>query len=651
MFHGSENGASLNKLKKPDFRIKFIWFFFGTLLLLLVSKLFYLQVIDKNYKVESSEVSIAERVAIPARGMIYDRNDSLIVYNAPVYDVYFTLNKLKNTDTSALCDFLEIDTTFLEERIAKAREAGFYVKPYPLVRNLPQEDFAMILEDIYKFPVLSIETSTERRYNYPNAALLLGYMGEVDDEDISNSDSYYAMGDYMGKSGMESTYEDSLRGIKGKQYVLRDKSNLLHGSFKDGELDVKAIPGKDLLTTLDINLQAYGEQLMQNKVGSVVAIEPASGEILAMISTPSFNPNWLTGRNRNKYFKALLSDTLKPMFNRAIQAVYPPGSTFKPLASLIALEWGAVDSTFSYPCNGGYNRNRGKPGCHAHAKLSNVSDAIKSSCNAYYAENFRRSLTMDRFNGDVRKALDEWHKYVRYFGYDTELNIGVGGVKPGHFPSSEYYDNIYKGWNWKPMTVISLSIGQGETLASTLQMANTMSAIANRGYFYTPHLVKKFSDGSVVEEAIKKNEIPIKRDYFDVVIDGMERVFIDGTAASQKIEGISACGKTGTAENPHGKDHSIFVAFAPKDNPQIAIAVIVENSGFGSTYAAPVASLMIEKYIKDSIPEDRQFWEQRMFDADLTERKDREYLEIIKEQQESIKRRKEDLLASTANQN
>ena len=605
-------------------------------MLVLLGKLFFLQIIDKDYKIESSEVSIAEQVAIPARGMIYDRNDSLIVYNAPVYDLYFSLNKLKNVDTLALCSFLEIEKDFLLERITKAKDDKHYVKPYPLLRNLSEEDFAVIQEDLYKFPSITVQTSTERRYNYPNAALLLGYMGEVDKNDIEQSGNYYAMGDYIGQSGMESTYEDSLKGIKGKRYVLRDKQNLLHGSFKDGALDLKAIPGKDLYTTLDIDLQQYGELLMQNKVGSVVAIEPATGDILAMISTPTFNPNWLTGRNRNRYFKALLVDTLKPMFNRAIQAEYPPGSTFKPLASLVAMEIGAVDSTFSYPCGGGYRLNRGKPGCHAHVPLKGVSDAIKSSCNAYYAENFRRSLSHSKYGGNVRAALDDWRRYIKSFGYATKLNIGVGGVKPGNFPSSEYYDNIYKGWDWRPMTVISLSIGQGETLATTLQMANSMSTIANRGYYYTPHLVKKFSDGSVVEEAVKRNEIPIDKGHFDPVINGMERVFIDGTAASQKMEDISACGKTGTAENPHGKDHSIFVAFAPKENPKIAIAVIVENSGFGSTYAAPVASLMIEKYIKDSIPENRKFWEQRMFDADLTERKGRDYLDIIEEQQRSM---------------
>ncbi|MBX2845588.1 MAG: penicillin-binding protein 2 [Saprospiraceae bacterium] len=618
--------------------------FFGLLFFVLAAKLFHLQLIDQQYKTESKSVAVVEQEIIPARGFIYDRNDSLIVYNAPVYDIYITRSKLKKADTSALCNFLQLDRSIFDKKLADARKKNFWHKPYPLLRKLSSEDYAVIQEDMYKFPSLSVEFSTERRYTFPYAAHLLGYMGEVDEAAIEASEKYYSIGEYAGQTGMEKTYEEALRGTKGKRFVLRDKSNVVLGSFEDGAKDLASEEGLDLHTTLDIGLQGYGEQLMKGKIGSIVAIQPQTGDILAMVSSPTYNPNWLTGRQRSAYFSALLTDSLKPMFNRAIQAEYPPGSTFKPIASLIAMEKGAVTANFRFPCGGGYSKNRGKPGCHAHPALYGVEDAIKQSCNAYYAESFRRALSHSSYSGDVRKALDDWRSYMHTFGYDKRLNIGVGGVKTGHFPSSNFYDNIYKGWDWKPMTIISLSIGQGETLATTLQMANTMAAIGNKGYYFTPHLVKKFSDGTLVDEAVKRIDIPIEKAHFDPVVNGMEYTFINGTAAASKIEGIAACGKTGTAENfaiidgkrVQLKDHSLFVAFAPKENPQIAIAVIIENGGYGSTYAAPIASLMMEKYIKGEIPENRKWWEDRMFNANLIGREYENYLEYI-QQKDSLK--------------
>jgi len=573
-----------------------ILIFFGLLLFILLARLFYIQVISKEYKLASNSISVVEQTIMPARGMIYDRKDSLLVYNAPVYDIYFKLKQIK--DTLGVCELLDIERDYFLEKIDEAKAKNFWYKPYPLLRNLSEEDFGGIQEELYRFNELQVVSSAQRRYNVPHGALLLGYMGEVNDAAIEKSNYYYELGDYSGVTGIESSYEDSLKGYKGKRYILRDKHNVLHGSFQEGQKDIAAVPGLDIYTTLSAELQSYGEQLMQNKIGSVVAIEPATGQILAMISSPTYNPNWLVGRQRGKYISALLQDTLKPMFNRAIMAEYPPGSTFKPLASVIALDQGAVTTDFTFPCNGGYSMNR----------------------------------ALSRFNGNVRKALDEFRDGVLSFGYGTKFNIGVNGVHQGSFPSSEYYDKIYSGWNWGPMTIISLSIGQGETLSTTLQMANSVATIANKGYYYEPHLVKRFSDGTKVNEALEKVMSPFNQTSFEPVINGMERTFIDGTAAASKIDSIAACGKTGTAENPHGKDHSIFVAFAPKENPQIAIAVIVENSGYGSTYAAPIASLMMEKHIKDSISGNRKYVEQRMYDADLVERKDKEYLTLIAEQ-------------------
>ena len=621
-----------------------VFFFFGLLMAILLLKLFLLQVIQKKYGTGAKSVAVVEEEVTPSRGLIYDRNDSLIVFNAPVYDIYFTLNKLKDADTARIASFLSIDHELFNEKIEEARAKKFYQKPFPLLKRLSERDYAILQEELYQYPALSVKISTERRYRYPNAAMILGYMGEASDKDIEESDYYYTMGDNLGKTGIESSFEDSLRGTKGVQYLLRDKSNVVQGLYKDGKYDIAAIPGQDIVTTLDIELQQYAEQLMNGKVGSVVAIEPATGEILTMVSSPTYDPNWLTGRQRTKYFNALLVDSLKPMFNRAVSAEYAPGSTFKPIASLIALELGAVTEDFQFPCNGGYSRNRGKPGCHGHSHLTGVKDAIKQSCNSYYAENFRRALTIPEYEGDVRKALNTFRDYLATFGYTQKYNIGIGGVEDGFFPTSDYYDKIHNGWDWQPMTVISLSIGQGEVLATTLQMAQSTAVIANRGRIVEPHLIKKMASHNMEQ---KVEQSPIDKHYFDVVADGMELTFLEGTARGSRIDSISACGKTGTAENfaiVNGKrvqlkDHSLFVAFAPKDDPKIALGIIIENGGFGSTYAAPIASLLIEKYIKDSIPDKRKYIEERMFNANLIGFEKENYLQYVAEQQERKKQR------------
>lgn len=627
-----------------------VYVFFGLLLSILLIKLFLLQIVSNDYDTISNSVAVIEKEVIPSRGLIYDRNHELIVYNAPVYHIYFTLNKLEMEDTAAIADFLQIDHQVIVEKLAEAKEKKFYKKPFPLLKRLSERDYAILQEGLYRFPVLSVRTSTERRYRYPNAAMVLGYMGEVNSEDIENSDGYYSLGDNIGKTGIENTFEDSLRGVKGKSFLLRDNNNVIQGPFKEGMYDIAAIPGKDLITTIDINLQHYAEKLMIGKTGSVVAIEPATGEILTMVSSPSYNPNWLTGRQRSKYFNALLVDSLKPMFNRAVSAEYPPGSTFKPLASLVALEMGVVTESFTYPCNQGYNRNGGTPGCHSHGQLGGVRDAIKQSCNAYYAENFRLALASNQFSS-IDVALNTWRKYLTYFGYTKQFDIGIGGVQDGFFPTAEYYDKIYKSgthdgsrWHWSPMTIISLSIGQGETLATTLQMAQSVSVIANRGIAIEPHLVKSFSEQAIEKKVTK---VPIKQQHFEAVVEGMFLTFEEGTARMSRIDSIAACGKTGTAENyamVNGKrkklkDHSLFVAFAPKDNPQIALAVIIENGGYGSTYAAPIASLLMEKYIKDSIPESRKWLEKRMLEANLVGFDRSNYLQYIDSQQMRKKQR------------
>jgi len=613
-----------------------VWGFFSLLFFLLILKLFHLQILDKKYKSISSTLSVIEEKIIPSRGSIYDRNGKLIVYNAPVYDIYLNLSQFDKADSLKVSEYLTIENEYLQDKISEAKQKGFYKRSYPLLKGLSEEDYALLQEDLYLHPALSVKTASERRYRYPNAALLLGYMGEVNEQDIEDSKEYYRVGELKGKTGLEYFHEDSLKGTKGIQYLLKDASNVTVGRYKDGEYDIKATPGKDITTTIDIELQQYAEQLMYGKTGSVVAIEPTTGEILAMVSSPAYNPNWLTGRNRSKYYNALLADSLKPLFNRAVSAQYPPGSTFKPLASLIGLQTGSVTKDFRYSCNGGYNKNRGKPGCHDHDPLKNVGDAIKQSCNSYYAENFRRTLVNDKYENS-KEALDDWHKYMTYFGYDTKFDIGLEGVKKGLFPNSDYYNEVvYPTWSgWGPMTIISLSIGQGEMLATTLQMAQSTAVIANWGDGKKPHLLK--SDDV---QTIYSGEKPFDAKHFDVVIDGMEDTFLTGTARASKIDSIAACGKTGTAENPHGDDHSLFVSFAPKENPKIAIAVIVENGGYGSTYAAPIASLVTEKYLKDSIPENRKYLETRMLEANLIGFDSENYIEFVEAQLKNAEEKK-----------
>lgn len=629
---------------KPSNRTRNIMIFFGLLFFTLIAKLFHLQVIDKNYKTKASNVAIVRESIVPSRGLIYDRNDSLIVYNSAVYDVYITYNKYEKNDSTRLANFLQLKTSTLQEKLQEAVHKGYYKKPFLLLAGLPQKDYARMQEDFYLYDYLSVVSNTERRYKHQNAAIILGYMSKVDENEILNSNGYYVGTDNIGKTGIEKYYEDTLRGKKGLQLLLKDQYGVVQGTFKEGNLDVDAESGKDITTTLDIELQAYAEQLMHGKVGSIVAIEPSTGEIVTMVSSPTYKPEWMIGRARGDYFAAMINDSLKPMFNRAVSAQYAPGSTYKPIASLIGLQVGAVSKDFRFPCSGGYSLNRGKPGCHGHAPLRGVEDAIKQSCNSYYAENFRRTLTHSSFRS-IQEALDDWREKSAYFGFTRTYDIGIEGVKSGTFPNSNYFDDLYLkkgGWQWNPFTIISLSIGQGEMEATTLQLAQSVSIIANRGQASQPHLVKQIGNQPVTTET---TQIPIDSVYFDYVINGMEYTFIDGTAAASKIPGITACGKTGTAENfarINGKriqlkDHSLFVCFAPKENPKIALAIMVENGGYGSTYAAPIASLIMEKHINDTIATSRKTIENRMLNARLIDENRDNYLEYIAKQMEQKK--------------
>lgn len=590
--------------------------------LILLAKLFMIQVINPSYKLRARNNVVKMRTEFPSRGLIFDRNGKVIVYNDPVYDIMVTAKQLKDIDTVKLCQLLELTQADFEERMEKVIEAKSPRKPVIFLRNITPVKFAKFHEHLYEFKGFSFDKKSIRRYPNGGAAHVLGYISEVNDREIEASDGYYKPGDYAGTIGLEKAYEEKLRGIKGIRYEVVDVFNNLQGSFNNGAEDVIPEAGTDLMSSLDIDLQIYGEALMKNKLGSVVAIEPSTGEVLAYVSSPGYDPNLLSGRYRGHNYSILSQDTLKPLYNRPVSAAYPPGSTFKPMMSLIAYQEGIKKPTDGYVCNGGYRIPGHTVGCHAHVPLQSGRDAIRFSCNAYYCDILSKMLSGKQY-GSVEEAYKVWADYLDQFGFGKRLNIDVLSENTGNVPSVEYYNKIYGKNRWKASTVISLAIGQGEILATPLQMANEVAIIANRGYYYEPHLVKaEVKNDTARTTHFEKHVIKIDASLFEEVILGMEDVFISGTGRGVFKEGFSQCGKTGTAENPHGKDHSLFVAFAPKDDPKIAIAVIVENAGFGSTYAAPIASLMMEKYVNDSISSDRIWIEEKMLKANLISHED-----------------------------
>lgn len=585
-----------------------------------VLRLFYLQVLNKSYKQLANNNVLRPVTLYPARGLVYDRKGRLILYNQAEYDLLVTPGQVKQMDTAALCNTLGVDINIFKSEFDRLYKYSRY-KPSVIVPHIQPDLYARLQEDLFMYPGFFTQVHTVRTYPYPAAAHVLGYISEVTPQQIKKGEGYYQKGDYIGTSGLELYYEKQLRGTKGKQLMLVDVHNRLQGSFNNGEFDTLAIPGKNMYTTLDIELQQYGEKLMAGKIGSVVAIEPATGEILAMISSPSYDPRLLTGRDRGKNFKALMTDTLKPLFIRPLKAAYPPGSTYKPLIGLIALEEGVVGPNESYNCPGAYYVGSLRVGCHHSGYVPDIKDAVQHSCNSYFCMSFRRVVDNSRYHS-AAKGLDVWKDFLNQMGLGIKLDTDLPGVGYGFVPGSAYYDKIYGKDSWNSVTVISLGIGQGEIGETPLQMANSLAVICNRGYYYTPHLVKRIEGDSTntLNKFKQKHEVKISKNWFELIVQGMYDVVTGGTGRVAQIPGVTVGGKTGTAQNPHGKDHSLFVAFAPVDSPKIAIAVIVENAGFGATYGAPIASLMMEKYLNDTIAKSRLPLQQRMFDADLINR-------------------------------
>ena len=585
-----------------------------------IARLFFLQVVDESYKSQASD--IGRKTIYPARGLVYDRHGKLIVSNAPIYELLVVQKQVKDIDTAKFCELLGITDSIFKERFRILKEnKGNRFSPYkqePFLSQIPSEVFAKFEEHLNEFPGFYTQVKIARNYPYNCAAHVLGDIGEVSPGEREASNYYYKLGEFIGKNGLEKFYEIPLRGKKGTEYYLRDHIGRNIGTLNKGEYDTMAVAGKGLYTTLDIELQQYGELLMQGKRGSIVAIEPSTGEILAFVSSPTYDPNMLVGRERGPNFQKLNADKAnKPLINRPISAMYPPGSTFKPFMGLIAVNDGALEFNSGYPCGGAYVLGGLRVGCHRHTAITNLNVAIQHSCNAYFCNALKREIEYSGFK-DPSDGLQHWVDHLYAMGMGKKLGIDLPGEKAGNIPTPEYYDKIYKGWRWKASTIISLGIGQGETTVTPLQLANSYAILANKGYYYIPHLAKKFeNEEGELNRYKERHYTKVDTLLFYRILQGLEDVVRAGTARQAQIPGISVGGKTGTAENPHGKDHSIFAAFAPVENPKIAIAVVVENSGFGGTYAAPIASLMIEMYINREINEKRKALEERMIKANF----------------------------------
>ena len=570
--------------------------------LVFIGKLFYLQLIDDTYEKAADNNAIRKIIQVPFRGEVYDRHGKLIVYNTPVYDVYITPRKAVVQDTNRFCRLFGVTRGYFDS-VTKQAFAYSRVKPSLFIKHLTKEDFARIQDAMVDYPGFSITTTAFRTYQSNAFSNALGYVAEINPNSLKDQrDDYYRQGDYVGISGLESYYEDVLRGQRGVKYRMVNSNGVEKGDYKKGKLDVEPVAGKNLYTSIDIRLQEYADSLMMHKVGSVVAIEPSTGEILAMVSAPSYNPSLLAGRNFSKYYQKLALDPLKPLINRPPSAYYRPGSTFKLVQALVGQQLGIISA------NSVFGHAGAPVKCHGHNTSHNdLHNAIQWSCNPYFYHAFRKIL-YDGTTGDTyersAQGLQRWSELVANFGFGRKLGVDVSNEKKGILPNVDYYNKVYKGENtWKFSNIYSLSIGEGELVVSPLKMANFAAIIANRGWYIPPHLVKGVGEKRSIDP-FYKNPVSVGVDakYFPVVIRGMQDAVLHGTVgADGRIPDITMCGKTGTSQNQKGKDHSIFIAFAPKDNPKIAIAVFVENAGFGGFAAAPIASLIVEKYLKGRV--------------------------------------------------
>lgn len=589
--------------------------------LIYVVRLFNLQIQDSRYKASADSNAFLKKTVYPSRGLIYDRNGELVVYNQPAYDVMLIPRDVEPFDTVDFCRTLNITPEQLVKRFEDMRDRrlnpGYSsYTPQRLIAQLSSQDYGRLQEKLYRFPGFFIQKRILRQYNHASAANVLGNIREVSAADIEKDD-YYAPGDYTGDLGVEKSYETYLRGNKGVEILIRDARGRIQGRYEDGACDITPVSGRDLKLSLDIRLQEYAESLLVGKRGAVVAIEPVSGEILCLASNPSYDPRLLVGRERGNNYKALLNDETFPLFDRAIQASYPPGSTFKPTQGLIFLHEGTIDLNTAFPCYGGYINGGLKVGCHAHGSPIPLKPALQTSCNAYFCWGFKSMIDRRSKYGSSASAFEVWKNHLVSMGYGYKLGVDLPGETRGFIPNAKYYDKRYGEGRWSANTIISVSIGQGEVLATPLQIANLSAMIANRGWFITPHVVKEIQDTVMPAEFLTRRIPTVDQKWFEHIAEGMHMAVLGGTCRRAAMAGVEVAGKTGTAQNPHGNDHSAFMGFAPFDKPQIAVAVYVENGGWGATYGVPIGSLVMEKYLKGEIAPERKPMEEQMLNSTI----------------------------------
>lgn len=572
-----------------------------------IIRLLALQIMSDDYKKNADSNALLKKIQYPSRGNIYDRNDKLLVFNQAAYDITVIMKEITELDTLDLCETLNITPEFLRERFKdiKDRRQNPGYSPYTnqvFLTQLSAEDCGVFQEKLFKFPGFYIQRRTIRQYGYHAGAHILGDIGEVSKKEMEEDD-YYIPGDFIGKLGVERFYEKQLRGEKGVEILLRDVRGRIQGNYMDGKFDKAPVAGKNLTLSLDIDLQMLGERLLEGKIGSIVAIEPSTGEVLCLVSSPTYDPHLMIGRNRGKNHLKMAADPWKPLLNRAIMGTYPPGSTFKTTQALTFLQEGIIVPSTPFPCVGGFSFRGLHVGCHSHPSPLSLIPAIATSCNGYFCWGLYHMIGARQKYGSVQKAMNTWRDYMVSMGFGYTLGIDLPGEKRGMIPNAQYYDKAYRG-SWNGLTIISIAIGQGEVTATPLQIANLGATIANRGYYITPHVVKGIEGESLDETYMKRHYTKVDATHYNEVVEGMRAAVTGGTCRVANLPDIEVCGKTGTAQN-RGKDHSAFLGFAPMNNPKIAIAVYVENGGWGATYGVPIGRLMIEQYLKGKLsPED-----------------------------------------------
>lgn len=583
-----------------------------------ITRLFILQVGDSTYKENADSNAFIERVIYPSRGLIYDRNDSLVVYNQPAYDLVMIPKDVQPFDTLDLCHTLQITPEVFKKRLEdmkKGRNYSGYTQQI-VMNHLSAQDYGRLQEKLYLFPGFYIVQRILRQYNYAAGANVLGDIREVNQRDIEN-DPYYKSGDYTGDLGIEKSYEPWLRGRKGSEIMIRDALGKIKGRYNDGANDIAPIAGNDLHLSIDIKLQELGERMMRGKVGAIVCIEPSTGEILALVSSPTYDPSLLIGKERGKNYSMLLNDPKMPLFDRAIMAAYPPGSTFKPTQGLIFQHEGVINLSTAYPCHRGFISGGMRVGCHGHGSPIPLKPALQTSCNAYFCWGLKHMLENRRKYGSTGNAFEVWKKHLVSMGYGYKTGVDLPSESRGFIPNKAYYDKNLGENRWTAYSIISDAIGQGEILATPLQIANLAATIANRGYYITPHVVRRIDGVGVLKKSIERHETTIDKKYYAPIVEGMRMAVTGGTCRGANIAGWEVCGKTGTAQNPHGRDHSAFMGFAPMTNPKIAVAVYVENAGFGATFGVPIGAVMMEQYLNGHLSPAREAIATRMANTSL----------------------------------